>query len=41
MSQFDDDEERETLYNRQKRHEDIAMKGGIDPQQATQLLRKQ
>ncbi len=32
MSQFDDDEERETLQKRQKRQEDTAMKGSINPQ---------
>ncbi len=41
MSQSYDDEERETLQKRQRRQEDIAMRGNIDPQQATKLLRKQ
>ncbi len=41
MSQSNDDEERKTLQKRQKKQEDIAMKGSIDPQQATKLLKKQ
>jgi hypothetical protein len=35
MSQSNDDEERFFLQKRLKRHEDIAMKGNIDPQQTT------
>jgi len=31
MSQFNGDEERKTLKKRQGRHEDIAMRGNIDP----------
>jgi len=41
MFQFDDDGERETLQKRQRRQEDIIMKGNINLQQATKLLRKQ
>ncbi len=42
MSQFDDDEEREILQKKKKRQqEDVAVKGSIDLQQATELLRKQ
>jgi hypothetical protein len=41
MSQFDDDDERETLQKRQRRQEDITMRGNINPQQVAKLLRKQ
>ncbi len=41
MSQFDDDEERETLYKKQRKQEDTTMRGSIDPQQVAKLLRKQ
>ncbi len=41
MSQFDDDKERETLLKRQKRQEDTAMRGIINPQQGIELLKKQ
>lgn len=41
MLQFDDDEERETFLKRQKRQEDIAMRGNINPQHAIELLKKQ
>jgi hypothetical protein len=34
MSQSYDDEEREILLKRQKKHEESTMKGNIDPQQA-------
>ncbi len=41
MSQSNDDEERETLQKRQRRQEDTTMRGSINPQQATKLLKKQ
>ncbi len=41
MSQFDDDEKRDTLQKKQRKQEDIAMKGNIDPQQVTKLLKRQ
>jgi len=41
MSQSDDDEERKTLHKRQRRQEDIAMRGSINLQQTIELLKKQ
>ncbi len=41
MSQFDNDEERETLQKRQRTQEDTVMRRNINPQQVTKLLRKQ
>jgi hypothetical protein len=41
MSEFDDEEEKEILQKRQKKHEDTTMRGSIDPQQVIKLLRKQ
>jgi hypothetical protein len=41
MSQFDDEEERETLLKRQRRQEDITMRGNVNPQQIVELLTKQ
>jgi len=41
MSQFDDEEERETLLQRQRRQEDITMRGNVNPQQIVELLTKQ
>jgi hypothetical protein len=40
-SQFDDEEEKETLLKRQRRQEDTIMRGIINPQQVAELLRKQ
>ncbi len=40
MSQFNDDEERNTQQKRQRRYENVVMKGNIDPQQVAELLRK-
>jgi len=40
MSQYDDDEERETLLKRQKRQEDITMRGSVNPQQVVKLIKK-
>ncbi len=40
ISWFNDDEEKETLQKRQRRHEDTIMKGNIDPQQGVKLLKK-
>jgi hypothetical protein len=40
MSQSNDDEEKETLLKRQRRQEDITMRGNVNPQQATKLTRK-
>jgi hypothetical protein len=41
MYQSNDDEERETLQKRQRRQEDIAMRGSINPQHVAKLLKKQ
>ncbi len=41
MSQFDDDEERETMQKKQKRQKDTTMRGIINLQQAVELLRRQ
>ncbi len=41
MSQSNDDEERKTLQKSPRKQEDTAMRGNIDLQQATKLLRKQ
>jgi hypothetical protein len=41
MSQSDDNEERETLQKRHSKQEDITMKGNIDLQQTTKLLKRQ
>ncbi len=41
ISQSNDDEERKILHKRQRRHEDIAMRGSIDLQQVAKLLKKQ
>ncbi len=41
MSQFNDVEKKETLHKRQRRQENIVMKGNINPQQTTKLLKKQ
>ncbi len=41
MSQSNDDEEKETLHKRQRRQEDIAMRGSIDSPQLAKLLNKQ
>jgi len=39
MSQSSDDEEREILLKRQKRHEESTMKGSVNPQQGVELLK--
>ncbi len=41
MSQSNNDEEKRTLEKRQRKQEDITMRGDINLQQATKLLRKQ
>ncbi len=41
MSQLNDEEEREILLKRQKRHEDITMKGSVNLQHVAELLKKQ
>jgi hypothetical protein len=41
MSKSNDDEKKKTLQKRQCTQEDIVMKGNINPQQTTKLLRKQ
>ncbi len=41
MSQSNDDEERKTLHKRQRRHEDIAMRGSNNLQQTIELMKKQ
>ncbi len=41
MSQSNDDEEREILWKRQRKQKDIAMKGNINLQHATKLLKNQ
>jgi hypothetical protein len=38
---YSNDEERETLQKKQRRQEDIVMRGSINPQHAVELLRKQ
>ncbi len=40
MFQFDDDEEREILQKRQRRQEDIVLRGNIDLQQVSKLLKR-
>ncbi len=40
MTKSNDDEGRETMQKRQRRHEDITMKGNIDLQQEAKLLKK-
>ncbi len=41
MSQSNADEEREISQKRQRKQDNIAMRGSIDPQQAAKLLRRQ
>ncbi len=41
MSQSNDDEEREAMSKRQKRQEESTMRGNVNPQQVTELLKKQ
>jgi hypothetical protein len=41
MSQFNNDEEKETLQKRQRREEDTSMKGIINPQHVIESLKKQ